>query len=161
MGTTAINIWMSKISARPSGSARPCRAKRAEATFNIGAREFGTVREDFQALLDHAGHGRRVRSLPVMPAIWTLRALEKLGLSPLYQWVYETVAKDSYVSIARAEKRLGFAPRYSNREALIRNYDWYVANRAEFEGGAGVGHRQPWKQGALSAGRSGFFSGAR
>ena len=124
--------------------------ERAEATFNIGAREFGTVREDFQALLDHAGHGKRVRSLPVMPAIWTLRALEKLGLSPLYQWVYETVAKDSFISIARAEERLGFAPRYSNRDALIRNYDWYVANRAQFEGGAGVGHRQPWKQGALA-----------
>ena len=124
--------------------------ERAEATFNIGAREFGTVREDFQALLDHAGHGRRVRSLPVMPAIWTLRALEKLGLSPLYKWVYETVAKDSFVSIARAEERLGFVPRYSNRDALIRNYDWYVANRAAFEGGAGVGHRQPWKQGALA-----------
>lgn len=124
--------------------------ERVEATFNIGAREFGTVREDFQALLDHAGHGKRVRSLPVMPAIWALRALEKLGLSPLYQWVYETVAKDSFVSIARAEERLGYAPRYSNREALIRNYDWYVANRAEFSGAAGVGHRQPWKQGALA-----------
>ena len=124
--------------------------ERAEATFNIGAREFGTVREDFQALLDHAGHGKRVRPLPVMPAIWALRALEKLGLSPLYQWVYETVAKDSFVSIARAEERLGFAPRYSNRDALIRNYDWFVANRAAFEGGAGVGHRQPWKQGALA-----------
>ena len=50
----------------------------------------------------------------------------------------ETVAKDSFISIARAEERLGFAPRYSNRDALIRNYDWYVANRAQFEGGAGA-----------------------
>ncbi|MCY4009739.1 MAG: NAD-dependent epimerase/dehydratase family protein [Chloroflexi bacterium] len=124
--------------------------ERAEATFNIGAREFGTVREDFQALLDHAGYDKRVRSLPIQPAIWALRALDRLKLSPLYPWVYETVARDSYVSIARAEERLGFAPRHSNQAALIRNYDWYVANRATFEGAAGISHRQPWKQGALA-----------
>ena len=47
------------------------------------------------------------------------------GLSPLYEWVYETAAKDSFVSIERIEPRLGFVPAYSNREALIRNYDWY------------------------------------
>ena len=51
---------------------------------------------------------------------------------------------------ARAEERLGYAPRYSNREALIRNYDWFMANRAQFAGDAGIGHRQPWKQGALA-----------
>ena len=44
---------------------------------------------------------------------------------------------------ARAEERLGYAPRYSNRDALIRNYDWFMANRAQFAGGAGIGHRQP------------------
>ncbi len=49
-----------------------------------------------------------------------------------------------------AEERLGYAPRYSNREALIRNYDWFVTNRAQFAGGAGIGHRQPWKQRALA-----------
>lgn len=32
-------------------------------TFNVGAREFGTMRENFQAVLDHAGHGRRIIGL--------------------------------------------------------------------------------------------------
>jgi nucleoside-diphosphate-sugar epimerase len=31
-------------------------------TFNIGAAEFGTIREDFQAVLDYAGFGKRVVS---------------------------------------------------------------------------------------------------
>ena len=34
------------------------------ATYNIGATEFGTMRETLQALVDHAGTGSPVRSLP-------------------------------------------------------------------------------------------------
>ncbi len=118
-------------------------------TFNVGAKQFGTMREDFQAVLDHAGHNKRVIGFPARPLIWTLKVLELLHLSPLYRWVYETAAKDSFVSIERIEIRLGFAPKYSNREALIRNYDWYVANRTKIRGTSGISHRAPWKQGIL------------
>jgi len=124
-------------------------AEKANDTFNIGAREFGTVREDYQAVLDAAGHGKRVVSLPARPAILTLRLLEKLGLSPLYEWIYETVHRDSFVSIEKAERVLGFRPRYSNRDALLRNFRWYLEHRAEFERTAGLTHRTPWKQGVL------------
>jgi nucleoside-diphosphate-sugar epimerase len=123
--------------------------QRVNDTFNVGAHEFGTMREDFQAVLDHAGHGRRIIGLPARPVIWTLKVLELLRLSPLYQWVYETAAKESFVSVERIERRLGFVPRYSNREALIRNFDWYVAHRDQFRGTSGISHRVPWKQGAL------------
>lgn len=119
-------------------------------TFNVGAARFGSLGESFQAVLDRAGHGKRVVRLPAGPAVATLRLLERLGLSPLYQWIYETAAKDSYVGIDRIRDRLGFAPRYSNAEALVRNYDWYVANRDRISQRAGVTHRVPWKKGALS-----------
>ncbi len=120
-------------------------------TFNIGAKIFGTPRTDFQAVLDRAGKGRKVVSLPEAPAIWTLRFLEMLNLSPLYKWIYETAGKESFVSIEKAEKKLGFAPKYSNKDALIRNYEWYLANADKLSnsGGGGVTHRVPWKQGAL------------
>jgi nucleoside-diphosphate-sugar epimerase len=119
-------------------------------TFNIGAKEFGTIREDYQAVLDRAGHGRRIVTVPAAPAVITLRFLEKLGLSPIYKWVYETVAKDSTVAIDKAERALQFTPKYSNRDALLRNFEWYVQNRAHFDGQSGVSHRVPWKQGALA-----------
>ena len=118
-------------------------------TFNVGAARFGSLRESFQAVLDRAGHGKRVIGLPAGPAIWTLRALEAMGLSPLYKWIYETAATDSFVSIDKITARLDFAPVYSNEEALIRNYDWYVANRGRIPATAGITHRVPWKRGAL------------
>jgi nucleoside-diphosphate-sugar epimerase len=118
-------------------------------TFNIGAREFTTMKEDYQAVLDYAGHGKKVVGFPAAPAIWGLRVLDRLGLSPLYKWVYETASKDSFVSIEKAERELGFEPRYSNKDALLRNFRWYIENRAQFENASGVSHRVPWSQGAI------------
>jgi len=118
-------------------------------TFNIGAAEFSTMGEDYQAVLDYAGFGKKVTPLPAAPAIWLLRVLEALNLSPLYRWVYETAAKDSYVSIERAELKLGFKPKYSNKDALLRNYQWYLDNQNAIRGASGLSHRAPWNQGIL------------
>ncbi len=116
--------------------------------FNIGAKEFSTVRAEFQAVLDAAGHGRRIRSFPARPMMIALRILERLHLSPLYQWTYETVSKESFVSIEKAERVLGFKPQYSNQAALLRNYRWYLDNWQMLHG-SGVTHRTVWNQSVL------------
>jgi len=118
-------------------------------TFNIGAKEFTTMKEDYQAVLDYAGFGKRIKGLPEKPIILTLRFLESLKLSPLYKWVYETASKDSFVSIEKAEKNLGYKPKFSNKDALIRNYKWYIEHQHEFKNKSGISHRVPWKQGIL------------
>jgi nucleoside-diphosphate-sugar epimerase len=118
-------------------------------TFNIGAAELGTMGSDYQAVLVRAGHGKRVRGVPAAPAVIALRVLERLGVSPLYKWVYETASKDSFVSIDKARATLGWSPKYSNVDALIRNFEWYKAHEAEFANASGVSHRVPWRQGAI------------
>jgi nucleoside-diphosphate-sugar epimerase len=118
-------------------------------TFNIGAAEFTTMKEDYQAVLDYAGHGKKVVGFPAAPAIWSLRLLDKLKLSPLYKWVYETASKDSFVSIEKAERQLGFRPKYSNKDALLKNFRWYIENQMQFDNASGVSHRVPWKQGVI------------
>ncbi len=118
-------------------------------TFNIGAKEFTTMCEDWQAVLDRAGFGKKITPLPKAPIIFILTVLEFLHLSPLYRWVYGTAGEDSFVSIEKAERMLGWHPRFSNKQALVRNYEWYLAHRSEFKGQSGVSHRVPWKQGVL------------
>jgi len=118
-------------------------------TFNIGAKVFQTMKEDFQAVLDHAGFNKRVIGFPAAPIIIILKILEFIKLSPLYKWVYETACEDSFVSIEKAEKILGFSPKYSNKDALIRNYEWYLKNINNFNKSTGISHRVPWKQGIL------------
>ena len=118
-------------------------------TFNMGAKEYTTFREDYQAVLNEAGHNKKIISLPAKPAIMVLRFLELLKLSPLYKWIYETAVEDSFVSIEKAESQIGWKPKYSNKDALIRNFHWYLKNYKEFQNKSGVSHRVPWKQGAL------------
>ena len=93
---------------------------------------------------------KKIIPFPAAPVIVMLRFLEFLRLSPLYKWVYETACEDSFVSIEKAERILGFKPKYSNKDALIRNYKWYLANLENFKNKSGVSHRVPWKQGILS-----------
>jgi len=117
-------------------------------TFNVGATEFGTVRDDLGALIAHAGSASRLQPVPVRPAELALRALELLHLSPLAEWHYKTAYRDSFVDVAKAQRVLGWQPRRSNREALIATYDWYLRNRDRVAS-AGVTHRVPWNQQAL------------
>lgn len=124
-------------------------ATKVNDVFNIGAKEFTTMQEDYQAVLGYAGFGKKIRPIPAGPAIAILKILEKLKISPLYAWVYATAAKDSFVSIEKAEKVIGYKPKYSNKDALIRNYKWYLENFKEFENKSGISHRVPWKQGIL------------
>lgn len=117
-------------------------------TFNIGAEKFGTVLEDVGALCNFAGTGARPMPTPswivkpLLEILWTMR------VSPLYKWVYGTADKDSFVSIEKAKDKLGWSPKYSNAESLIKSYKWYVEHRDEIQT-SGITHRVAWKQGAL------------
>ena len=118
-------------------------------TINVGAREFGTVRDDLEELIAHAGSSSRVTPVPARPAELVLRGLELARLSPLAEWHYKTAHRDSFVDVSRAERLLGWSPRLSNAQALIETYDWYLANRGRLVNGAGVTHRVAWDQRAL------------
>jgi len=76
-------------------------------TFNIGAKEFTTMKEDFGAILKFVKSKKRIIPTPAKPLILLLRFLEFLHLSPLYKWVYETAPEDSFVGVEKAEKILG------------------------------------------------------
>jgi len=128
-------------------STKPANA--ANDTFNVGASEFKTMKEDFQALVDYAGFGKKVITLPSQPTIIALRLLWTFRLSPLYSWIFESADKDSFVSIEKIQKKLGWKPKKSNAQALIECYKWYLKHYKEYEGKSGITHRLPWKHGVL------------
>jgi nucleoside-diphosphate-sugar epimerase len=131
-------------------------AEAANDTFNIAAARFETVREDYQGLLRHVGHGRRVIGIPALPLVLLLRLLDFLRVSPLSPSIISAAGKKSSVSIEKAKVRLGWTPRRSNLDALVDAFEWYVKHHRDFEGKAGVTHRRPLNQGILSIVRA-FF----
>jgi len=63
-------------------------------TYNVGAREYDTMREDFQSLLDYEDRGGKIVGTPSFLSKNSLKILNYLNLSPLYPWVYETAHED-------------------------------------------------------------------
>lgn len=118
--------------------------------FNIGAESFSTVKNDLQQVFDIANSGSKIFPLPaffIKKALWFF---EKIGVSPLYQWVYDTADKDSFVSIEKIKKTLKWKPKYSNFQALVKSYKWYIKNYKEIKSQtSGVTHTVGWKQGVL------------
>lgn len=120
-------------------------------TFNIGAEKFNTVYEDITEFLKFANTGSRVLKTPANLIKFFLEIAWYMKVSPLYKWVYGTADKDSFVSIEKAKDRLKFRPRFSNADALINSYKWFLDNREQIiDFSEGITHRAPWKQGILS-----------
>ncbi len=118
--------------------------------FNVAAEAFGTVREDLEALFDFAQSGSRLLPTPAPLVKSALRFFEMLRLSPLYQWVYDTADKDSFVSIDKLKKTFHWSPRFSNAQILIKTYAWYLKNYSLIKSRqAGITHTAAWKQGLL------------
>lgn len=125
------------------------KAKERE-VYNIGASQFATVNEDLGALLAHAKTKSRIVHIPAKPTKKLLYLLEKLHLSPLYRWVYDTADQDSWVSTEKAQKDFDWQPSFSNQDALINTYDWYLKEGKKLAQTTGTSHRVAWKQGILS-----------
>jgi nucleoside-diphosphate-sugar epimerase len=113
------------------------------ATYNIGAVEFGTMRDTLQALVDHAATGSRVRSLPVAPARIVMRALTEAGQAPFAPYHWLLYGESLYFDTTKARTELGWEPKHSNASALIESYEWFLTHRAELESGEHSGsHHQ-------------------
>lgn len=118
-------------------------------TFNIGAKEYGTVRQDLNALIRHAKSGARLSPQAPWLVQPILRVLEVAKLSPLVEWHYKTANMDSFVDCSHAERVLGWRAEKSNAQTLIETYDWYMQHYEEYLDKVGLTHRVAWDQGAL------------
>lgn len=119
-------------------------------TFNVGATEFNTVKEDLESFFKKVNSKSRVITTPAGLVKLLLAIFNILKISPLYKWVYDTADKDSFVSTDKIQKSLGWKAKYSNQEAFVRAYQWYLAHYKEVKkAGEGITHRKAWKQGIL------------
>ncbi|MFM7223865.1 MAG: NAD-dependent epimerase/dehydratase family protein [Actinomycetota bacterium] len=117
------------------------------ATYNIGATEFGTMRETLQALVDHAGTGSRVRSLPLGPARAAMRVLAGAGAVPFAPYHWLLYGESLWFDTVRARDELGWEPTHSNASMIVESYEWFLAHRAELAASAHVASRSHHQSG--------------
>ncbi len=122
------------------------------AVYNVGAEQFGTMRETLESLIEHAHTGSRIVSVPAGPAVAMMNVTSRLGLSPLGAYHALMYGREMYFDLTRTKKELGWQPRFSNAQMFAESYDWYVAHRDEVMGRHHASHhRSPVKQGVLRA----------
>lgn len=117
--------------------------------YNVGSDRFGTLREALETLVQHARSTSRVRSLPVLPTVQSLRLLDWLNLSPLAPWHYLTYHEAFYFDV-KPLLQMGWKPQYSNDEMLAESFDWFLSHRHDGDTeGAQSPHRKSVKELAL------------
>ena len=119
-------------------------SKTKNQVFNIGAKEFGTWRNDLQFVINKEKSTAKITALPIKPSQFILAVLEYFNLSPIAAWHYKTMPVPSYVSITKAEKLLNWHPKKSNQELFLESYDWYKQHRSEIINRQGKTHRVNW-----------------
>jgi nucleoside-diphosphate-sugar epimerase len=117
--------------------------------YNIGAQAFGTMRETLQALVEHAGTGSTVRSLPVGPAQWGMQLVANAGAAPFAPYHWLLYGESLWFDVTKARTELGWEPRHSNASMVVESYEWFLAHRHELGGKTGSEHQSAARLGAL------------
>jgi nucleoside-diphosphate-sugar epimerase len=127
-------------------------ARAGASTYNVGADRFGTMRETLEGLVQHAGTGSRVVSVPMAPAVAMMKLTSRLGASPLGAYHSLMYGRAMYFDLARTKRELGWSPVHDNIGMFCDSYDWYLRHRDEVFARRGASHhRSAVKQGALTA----------
>ncbi len=108
-----------------------CAEKGVDGVLNIGAKQYGTMRESLEALIAYAGSSSKIISLPSKIIKPMMDIASFLRLSPLGSYHSNMYGKSIYFETEREEKLLNWKPKYSNDEMFIDSYKWYLRNRTE------------------------------
>jgi nucleoside-diphosphate-sugar epimerase len=125
--------------------------KEKTGVYNVGAQEYGTLREVLEEVITYATSRSKIVALPVGLTIGALTLFDKLGISPLAPWHYLTYHLPYYFDI-NPLLELGWKPQYSNTRMFLESYDWFINNQNEMNylnNEAGSPHRRAVKQGIL------------
>lgn len=124
--------------------------RRKSRVFNIGADRVKPMREVYQRVIDRAGTGSRVASLPRGPALFAMRLAYHLRLSPLGPYQYKMIAEDFLFDTRRIKTELGWKPTCTNEQMLYLAYRYYQRNAEEIKGRKAVSaHRQAARMGII------------
>lgn len=124
---------------------------RRSGTFGIGSDDVRPMREIYQYVIEKAGSGSRVMSLPKTPTLLAMRVAHLAGISPLGPYHYKMIAEDFSFDTSAIKRELVWAPTVSNHEMLYKAYRYYFQHRQEIQGRKNVSaHRSASQLGVIN-----------
>jgi UDP-glucose 4-epimerase len=109
------------------------------------------MRDIYQYVIEKAGSGSRVMSLPKGPTLLAMRLAYLAKISPLGPYHYKMIAEDFSFDTSAIKRELVWAPTVSNHEMLYKAYRYYFQHRAEIQARTNVSaHRSASQLGVIN-----------
>ena len=84
--------------------------------YNIGAKEFCSMRETLESVIEHAKSNSRIVGVNKKLSKIGMNITSALGLSPLGPYHSLMYGENMYFDISKAEKMLDYSPKFSNAQ---------------------------------------------
>ena len=118
--------------------------------FNVGSDNVPSFAEAYQYVIDKAGTGSRLVSVPSSIAIPSLKLAHALGFSPLGPYQYKMIGEDFVFDTRKIKECLNWHPLVTNSEMLYDAYAYYHDHVAVIQNITGVSaHRKSADMGVL------------
>jgi UDP-glucose 4-epimerase len=118
--------------------------------FNVGSDGVEPLRDVYQRVIDRAGTGARIASLPRLPTLAAMRLAHALRVSPLGPYQYRMIAEDFIFDTSRIKRALSWTPTLTNGEMLSKAFEYYRAHRREIHSRTEASaHRRPARMGVI------------
>lgn len=102
--------------------------KKGYNVYNIGASNFGTMRELLDNLIIYAKSESKIVEVPQFMAERLMNLTSSLGISPLGPYHSMMYGREMFFETDHAMENLSWKPRYSNKQMICESFDWYLNN---------------------------------
>lgn len=118
--------------------------------FHIGSDDVRPLRDVYEYVVQKAGTGARIASLPKLPTLLAMRAAYWMGCSPLGPYHYKMIAESFEFDTSKIKRMLLWQPTLKNEEMLWKAYEYFATHREELRHREHASaHRQPAKMGVI------------
>jgi nucleoside-diphosphate-sugar epimerase len=109
-----------------SGIIKCIDSKNVNEDYNLGTDGYTTLRQDLEHFIHNVTSDSKVVSYSKTLGQKTLQILDKLNLSPMTSWHYDTIFNNFAFDTTKAKELLGWKPMWSNVDMLIEGYYSYL-----------------------------------
>ncbi len=118
--------------------------------FNIGSDGVTTFAETYQYVIDKAGTGAHLASIPGALILPLMKLAHICNLSPLGPYQYKMIAAEFEFDTDKIKKSLSWLPTLTNGEMLFKAYAYYHEHRQEIQRRSGVSaHKRSPRMGVI------------